>query len=196
MPKAIEHAHDAILATTRGLLLTEGYDSLTMRSIAAASGIATGTIYNYYSAKDEIVYAVMLEDWRAALEGMDRDLEDVSDDAEKVEGLRPIFMRLRNFTATYSDVWRRMALPPKEGTASRVQCYDRTLFMQELSQRIQGVFGREDGGAEGERGQEQAGISFEAGFVARIFSLYAMEKDFEYSRLENVLRKMFPRNPV
>jgi AcrR family transcriptional regulator len=192
MPKAIENAHDAILATTRRLLASEGYDNLGMRSIASASGIATGTIYKYYAAKDEIVYAVMLEDWRITLEGMDADIGEFAADigCEEKRILRAgklslIFTRLRNFTGAYSDVWRRMALLPNEEKSPRVRCYDRTLFMEELSIRIRRAISR----------GEDCGIDENAQFcvdlVARIFSLYAMERDFDYSRLEAVLKKIF-----
>jgi AcrR family transcriptional regulator len=192
MPKAIENAHDAILAATRRLLASEGYDSLGMRSIASASGIATGTIYNYYAAKDEIVYAVMLEDWKIALEGMDADMGGLAADpgCEDERGfragkLRRIFSRLRNFTGAYSEVWRRMALLPNEEKSPRVRCYDRTLFMEELSIRIRRAISPD----------EDCGIDENARFcvdlVARIFSLYAMERDFDYSRLETVLKRIF-----
>ncbi len=192
MPKAIENAHDAILATTRRLLAADGYDSLGMRSIAAASGIATGTIYNYYAAKDEIVYAVMLEDWRVALGSMDADIDASAHNSDcensgddKASKLRSIFFRLRNFTNAYSEVWRRMALLPDGEKSPGVRCYDRTLFMQELALRIQRALS-----SGGECGID-ADIQFAIDLVVRVFSLYAMEKHFDYSRLETVLKRIF-----
>ena len=49
------------------ILLEEGYGALTMRAVAARCGIAVGTVYNYFPAKDMMVGNVILAGWLATL---------------------------------------------------------------------------------------------------------------------------------
>ncbi len=46
---------------------TEGIDAVNIRLIAKRAGIATGTIYNYFSNKEEILLALTEEYWKQAL---------------------------------------------------------------------------------------------------------------------------------
>lgn len=70
MPKRIENARGLLLKEAKRLLEQEGYEKLTMRSVANACGLGVGTAYNYFSSKDTLVASVMLEDWRRCLEKM------------------------------------------------------------------------------------------------------------------------------
>lgn len=60
MPKAaftqeqVNHVKDRILDVALQLIIEEGFNSLSMRKIAARLGITAANIYNYYSGKDEI----------------------------------------------------------------------------------------------------------------------------------------------
>lgn len=195
MPKAIEGAHEVILSTTRTVLQRDGYDALTIRSIASEAGLATGTIYNYYKAKDELVYAVIMEDWERVLAEMDAvsGPGDPDPELEIAVRLKPIFAALSRFTAAYSSIWQRMAMVPKEERSPRVSCYDRRQFVSEISDRVAGVL---ESGLLRERtvpltGEERKQLVFEAGLVSRLFGFYSMEQDFDYSCLEAVFRKLF-----
>jgi AcrR family transcriptional regulator len=61
--------------TLRGVLLdishriadTEGIGAVNIRSIAAKAGVATGTVYNYFSNKEEILLALTEEYWSQTL---------------------------------------------------------------------------------------------------------------------------------
>ncbi|MCI8797243.1 MAG: TetR/AcrR family transcriptional regulator [Dorea sp.] len=61
--------------TLRGTLIelaqhiadTEGIEAVNIRSIARKAGIASGTIYNYFSNKDEILLALTEEYWKQTL---------------------------------------------------------------------------------------------------------------------------------
>ena len=70
MPKIIENLRQTLLSAARTLLLREGYAALTIRRVAAISGIAVGTVYNYFPSKELLAAAVMLEDWNGALGGI------------------------------------------------------------------------------------------------------------------------------
>jgi AcrR family transcriptional regulator len=61
---------DAILAAARGLFAERGFDAVTMADIAAAAGLAKGTLYLYCRTKEEVFLALMGDafgDWFAAL---------------------------------------------------------------------------------------------------------------------------------
>lgn len=70
MPKIIENAREEILLEARRQLFANGYAKTTIRSVASAIGIGTGTIYNYFSSKDEMLSSFILLDWRECLDAM------------------------------------------------------------------------------------------------------------------------------
>ncbi len=51
----------ATMDATRGLLVRDGYESLSMRRIAAAIGCSVSSIYLYFDNKDELVHALIDE---------------------------------------------------------------------------------------------------------------------------------------
>lgn len=102
MPKVIENLRESLLACARDALLTQGYDHLTIRGVAAACGVAVGTVYNYFPAKDVLVASVMLEDWQRALERM---RAGTAAAASALEGLRQVFEAVSAFAGTYSGAW-------------------------------------------------------------------------------------------
>lgn len=52
-----------ILAAARQLLLEEGSGALGMRNVAAACGVAVGSIYNYFPSKSALVSATIESIW-------------------------------------------------------------------------------------------------------------------------------------
>lgn len=70
MPKIIENVREELLRETKRQLDERGYEGTTIRSVAAATGIGIGTVYNYFKSKDMLIASFMLEDWRVALDKM------------------------------------------------------------------------------------------------------------------------------
>jgi AcrR family transcriptional regulator len=65
-----------ILAAARSLLEQRGPDAMTMEEIAAAAGVAKGTVYLYFQSKDDLILALItrvgeniIRDVEASLEG-------------------------------------------------------------------------------------------------------------------------------
>ena len=58
---------DTLLNSARDIADTEGIDAVNIRSIAKRAGIASGTVYNYFSNKDEILLALTEEYWKQTL---------------------------------------------------------------------------------------------------------------------------------
>jgi AcrR family transcriptional regulator len=61
-----------ILEAARQLFATGGFDTSTTRDIADAAGIATGTLFNYFSTKEALLAALAA----LAIAGVDRDFEE------------------------------------------------------------------------------------------------------------------------
>ena len=60
----------ALIDYARELAEKEGPEAVNIRSLAGKAGIATGTVYNYFSCKDEILLALTEEYWRKTLADM------------------------------------------------------------------------------------------------------------------------------
>lgn len=199
MPKAIEGAHEAILSAAGRLLAAKGYATLNMRAIAAASGVATGTLYNYYRAKDEIVFALMSQDWEVLLGRLDaiadkptgsgfesqaaRD-ETVARD-EAVARFGQFFVALHAFASKYASVWRLMALIPHEKKSPSVRDYRTEDYAGEIEARIRAILD-----AMGEAGPKPAEARLLASLISRIFSVYSMDSEPDAAAMELLLGKL------
>ena len=72
MPKNLNNVREDILLVTRQLLKDTGYSSLSIRQIAAKCGVASGTVYNYYSSKNEIIAEILNNEWNLMLRRIDQ----------------------------------------------------------------------------------------------------------------------------
>lgn len=63
---------DTLVALARELAEGEGIGGVNIRALAQRAGVAAGTVYNYFSGKDDILLALTEEYWREALAEMDR----------------------------------------------------------------------------------------------------------------------------
>lgn len=67
MKRKDDTLRDTLLSLARNVADTEGIEAVNIRSIAKKAGIASGTVYNYFSNKDEILLALTEEYWERAL---------------------------------------------------------------------------------------------------------------------------------
>ena len=107
MPKIIEDLRDSFLREARSMLQQDGGKSLTMRNVAARCHVAVGTVYNYFTSKDELMAHVMLEDWQCAMAEMQRRAEAATD---VLAGLQGGFEALAAFAALYRAAWSNETL--------------------------------------------------------------------------------------
>lgn len=61
---------DTLLSLSRQIADEEGIEAVNIRSIAKKAGVATGTVYNYFASKDEILLALTEEYWKQTLHDM------------------------------------------------------------------------------------------------------------------------------
>ncbi|MCG8482617.1 MAG: TetR/AcrR family transcriptional regulator [Clostridia bacterium] len=59
------HVKDNIIKTSRKLFMTQGYNKVTMKSIADSSGVSVSNIYTYFKSKTELFDAVVAEGYEA-----------------------------------------------------------------------------------------------------------------------------------
>lgn len=98
MPKIIENLRERVLKAARETLVTEGYQALSMRSLARRAGVAPGTLYNYFRDKEEIVATLALADWQGALARMGAAAARASD---LERGLAALCDELNSFSDAY-----------------------------------------------------------------------------------------------
>jgi AcrR family transcriptional regulator len=79
-----------VIEATLELGAAGGYDAVQMRDVAAAAGVALGTIYRYFSSKDHLLTEVMI----AALREVSASLEETPPrGAAPAERLEDVFLR-------------------------------------------------------------------------------------------------------
>lgn len=104
MPKIIEGAREKILENARRRLFENGYQHLSLREVAKESGIATGTIYNYFANKDYLIANIMLGDWENISREMD---ESIKTAASVKDGVFGICESMERFNNIYSCIWQQ-----------------------------------------------------------------------------------------
>ena len=65
-PAAKQARRHFILTTAEQILRDNGFDAFTMNSLATTTGLAKGTLYLYFSSREELVLALYLhlnDDW-------------------------------------------------------------------------------------------------------------------------------------
>lgn len=82
MPKIIENIREKLLAEAKKQVIENGYSSMTIRSVATACGVGTGTVYNYFPSKDVLVANFMLEDWMECIQSIDKGMTEAKDAKE------------------------------------------------------------------------------------------------------------------
>ena len=62
---------DIILAEAKDIAIKEGITKINIRSVAKNSGIAIGTVYNYFPSKGDLLVAVIEDFWECGFANID-----------------------------------------------------------------------------------------------------------------------------
>jgi len=130
MPKIIEGAREKILVNAKRRLFEQGYQHISLREVAKESGIATGTIYNYFENKDYLIANIMLEDWMAAIEKME---EAIAKAGSVKEGVEEICRAIDEFAIIYSQVWQQ---PAVAAAAASDMAHRHQFLTEQLSEKV------------------------------------------------------------
>jgi len=71
-PKEIEAVREDILGHALDLIVLEGFNSFSMRKLAARLGIAAKTIYNYYRNQDELYLCILTKGYEQLYTAFER----------------------------------------------------------------------------------------------------------------------------
>jgi AcrR family transcriptional regulator len=175
MPKIIEDAKYKILETARTQLLTEGYNKLSLRSIAKECEIAVGTIYNYFASKDILIASVMVEDW---LKYLDRMKDNSEKAADLIEGFSTIYNAITCFSDIYRNVWSEYSVL---GNAKFNFSDRHKLLRSQITEIIKDLLNRF-----GKNESEAMTI-----FLAESLLTVALQDDMDFEILSVVLNKIF-----
>lgn len=83
----------------RDIARREGISKLSIRRLAAESGIAIGTVYNYYPSKGDLIVEIMEDFWREVFHSNHFDTE--SDDF--IGSWRDVYLRLGNNLKSFRE---------------------------------------------------------------------------------------------
>jgi len=118
MPKTIEDVENLVLRSAFELLKAQGYQKLNMREIAKKSNIATGTIYNYFHTKDELMISLIRFYWKDYREKI---YELFSSKEDVLTKMRGIFLMIDTFIRTFEGFIPEYAKKGNEKPEGRVQ---------------------------------------------------------------------------
>lgn len=132
MRKKNDALRDTILDCARSLADTEGIASVNIRTIAGKAHIATGTVYNYFSSKDEILLALTEEYWTDTLYKIAENLTAQT----FCEQLEEIFTHLREEMNGYGGVLMR-SLGNVENAGQERMASVHTVLQQLILQKLE-----------------------------------------------------------
>lgn len=102
MPKNLNNVKEDILLVTRQLLKDTGYSNLSIRKIATECGVALGTVYNYYSSKNEIIAEILNNEWNLMLRRID---QSAKTSLKVIDKLEIMFNELNYFMNNVHGFW-------------------------------------------------------------------------------------------
>ena len=102
MPKIIENVRGMLLEEAQKQITTNGYESVTIRSIARECGLGLGTFYNYFKSKDMLIATLLLEDWKRRMEKIKEEHENESDPMVLV---RALYDEVSDFIQVHKNIF-------------------------------------------------------------------------------------------
>jgi AcrR family transcriptional regulator len=103
MPKIIDNARGILIEEAKKQINENGYDNVTIRSIARGCKIGLGTFYNYFKTKDFVVVAYLLDEWKERINRVNEISETESDPMVVV---RALHKELSEFVAENQGVFK------------------------------------------------------------------------------------------
>lgn len=109
-----------IVAAYIGLIATRGYSATSIRDIASATGISTGTLLHHFRSKDELLTATLAQVSRTFMEAMER-LADIEDPVARLRGLADELLGSERHDvgwAVWIAFWHEAAIKPELAPAA------------------------------------------------------------------------------
>lgn len=89
MRRKDETLRETLLKTARALIASDGPDAVSIRRLAEGACVATGTVYNYFSSKEDVLFTIAEGYWREAFQAMQQqvDAPDFTGQVAQIYGL-------------------------------------------------------------------------------------------------------------
>jgi len=134
MPKNLINVKEDILSVTKELIKQTGYSELSIRKIAATCGVATGTVYNYYSSKIDIIAEILLNEWNLMLRRIDLNTKTIDPVIEKIEIM---FNEMNFFMTNVHGAWFQTYPISSESTMDISKIKEKRKFLRnQLSAKV------------------------------------------------------------
>ena len=164
MPKIIENIREKLLEEAKRQVTENGYSAMTIRSVATACGVGTGTVYNYFPSKDMLVASFMLEDWMLCMKEITKGMSEAE---SSKKALCCMYLELRNFKEKYTSLFTDENAEASY-TASSMQRHK--ILRDQLAEPIKAWTSKQD----------KADPDFLADFIAESMLTWTMaNRDFE-----------------
>lgn len=102
MPKIIENVRGLLLAEAQKQIEENGYENVTIRSIAKGCSIGLGTFYNYFKSKDMLIATFLLEDWQQRMTKVSKESEGKSTPMDVIEAIN---QELTEFIQSHENIF-------------------------------------------------------------------------------------------
>ena len=112
-----EARKEAILKAASDLFVARGIEATTVDDIARACDLAKGTVYRYFTSKDEIAFTLLLEDSETLLAALRAALDPARPAVEQIER---VWMAHYRFSVAQPESFRYMFVVPHRSYAGRV----------------------------------------------------------------------------
>ena len=100
--RIIDNPKFLILSTAKEIIYNDGYENLSIRTVAKKCNISVGTIYNYYPTKKELVMDLMSGYWDEYFVVLD---EIINTDKDIFAKLNQIYIVLDKFIKNFKETW-------------------------------------------------------------------------------------------
>lgn len=174
MPKTLINIKEDILLVTKKMLSEEGYEKLNIRAIASKCGIATGTLYNYYKSKQEIVEEILKTEWNAMLRRVD---QGAKADVKLVDKLGITYKELCVLMNDVHNLWFDTSNSNVCGELSKIKCHKK-IMIKGLEDKIFYMIRDE---------AHSKDLEFLSDVICKMLLLYAHQGDVEFERLSPVI---------
>ncbi|MDU3351425.1 MAG: TetR/AcrR family transcriptional regulator [Clostridium sp.] len=111
MPKILQNPRETILKEANTLLKDQGYSNFSMRELANRSGIALGTVYNYFENKMALVGEIFNNKWIEILD----ELKEVKEkEISFEEKIKLIYLGIEKFLIYHKEVFFELTKSEKK----------------------------------------------------------------------------------
>lgn len=173
MPKIIENIREKLLGEAKRQVMENGYSAMTIRSVAAACGVGTGTVYNYFPSKDMLVASFILEDWMLCMNDISKGMSEAE---SAKEALCCMYLELRSFKEKYITLFTD---ENAEASYSASSMQRHKILRDQLAEPVKIWTAKQD----------KADPDFLADFIAESMLTWTMA-DREFEQIANVLLQL------